>query len=109
MCIPGGALVSNRPLTVEPGLRILPTPGAVRFASGSLLESCNEAALQSAEERRQFIKGVMAKIVDVDANEVASIDWWCGKISDAGKELRTGPATHKHSNRRASLAPRLSR
>ena len=69
----------------------------------------NPSKLQSAEERQQFIKGVMAKIVDVDANEVASIDWWCGKISDAGKELRTGPATHKHSNRRASLAPRLSR
>ena len=69
----------------------------------------NPSKLQSAEERRQFIKGVMAKIADVDANEVASIDWWCGKISDAGKELRTGPATHKHSNRRASLEPRLSK
>ena len=69
----------------------------------------NPSKLQSAEERQQFIKGVMAKIVDVDANEVASIDWWCGKISGAGKELRTGPATHKHSNRRASLAPRLSK
>ena len=49
--IPGGALVSNRPLTVEPGLRMLPTPGSVRFASGSLLEGCDEAALQSAEDR----------------------------------------------------------
>ena len=52
------------------------------------------------EERARFIDDVMAKIVDVDQDEVRSIDWWCGKISDDGAGLRI---RSNRTNRRASL------
>jgi hypothetical protein len=52
------------------------------------------------EERARFIDDVMAKIVEVDQDEVRSIDWWCGKISDDGAGLRI---RSNRTNRRASL------
>ena len=50
------------------------------------------------EERRAFIDEIMAGTVDVPAEDVESIDWWCGKISDEGVGLRIDSR-----GRRASL------
>ena len=99
--IPGGALVSNRPLTVEPGLRILPTPGAVRFASGSLLESCNEAALQSAEERTLHLELVndtwTDAIVEHDLGEGSSSQLSRGLRSSSLRAAHLGTSNYGHA------------
>ena len=99
--IPGGALVSNRPLTVEPGLRILPTPGAVRFASGSLLESCNEAALQSAEERTLHLELVndtwTDAIVEHDLGEGSSSQLSRGLRSLSLRAAHLGASNYGHA------------
>ena len=53
---------------------------------------------ETREERTAFIDEAMAKIAPVDAGDVETIDWWCGKISDEGVALRVD-----NKGRRASL------
>ena len=53
---------------------------------------------ETREDRAAFIDETMARIVHVDAEDVETIDWWCGKISDEGVALRVD-----NKGRRASL------
>lgn len=57
----------------------------------------------SPEERAEFIDKICASCEKVDPADVDSIDWWCGKISSDGAELRS---SDNRTNRRASLVIR---
>ena len=54
------------------------------------------------QERQDFIEATLRECIEVHPEDVESIDWWCGKISDAGKDLRRGVWAEK-TRRRATL------
>jgi len=71
---------------------------------GHSLDPSRHATEDSPEGRHAFIKQLIASCEEpanaIDIHHVHSIDWWCGKISDAGTQLRTD---NNRTNRRASL------
>ena len=48
---------------------------------------CEERA--SIDGRARFIDSVMARVETVERGHFESVDWWCGRISEQGKKLRT--------------------
>ena len=55
---------------------------------GHKLDAVRESEGDGASARLRFVDAVLAKRQVLSAEEVASIDWWCGKISGEGRGLR---------------------
>lgn len=55
---------------------------------GHQLDAARQAGNSDPEARIKWVDSVKARGVRIDVSKVATIDWWCGKISDEGRRLR---------------------
>ena len=56
---------------------------------GHPLDPCRCEERASIDGRARFIDSVMARVETVEREHFESVDWWCGRISEQGKKLRT--------------------
>ena len=56
---------------------------------GHPLDPCRCEERASEDGRARFIDSVMARVETVEMEHFESVDWWCGRISEQGKKLRT--------------------
>ena len=69
---------------------------------GHPLDPCRCEERASTDGRARFIDSVMARVETVERGHFESVDWWCGRISEQGKKLRTD---NEAIRRRSALGP----
>ena len=69
---------------------------------GHPLDPCRCEERASIDGRARFIDSVMARVETVERGHFESVDWWCGRISEQGKKLRTD---NEAIRRRSALGP----
>ena len=72
---------------------------------GHPLDPCRCEERASIDGRARFIDSVMARVETVERGHFESVDWWCGRISEQGKKLRTdNEAVRRRSAHRSTGA-----
>ena len=69
---------------------------------GHPLDPCRCEERASIDGRARFIDSVMARVETAERGHFESVDWWCGRISEQGKKLRTD---NEAIRRRSALGP----
>lgn len=56
---------------------------------GHQLDPTRQKCGNDAAMRAKWVEGVKAECAPIPIEDVAYIDWWCGKISEDGRQLRS--------------------